>query len=144
MYGLTGSVKGTAWVMCAWVRYVDDSVVGCEKRQEAEQFLEALRQRCADFGLELHADKTRLIACGRFARKRRQERGLGKPESFTFLGFTHGSGQSRKGRFRVERRTMAQRLRTKLAEVTSELRRRSPQPVPQQGVWLRSVLGSIR
>jgi hypothetical protein len=49
----------------------------------------------------------RLIAFGRFARERRQERGLGKPESFNFLGFTHICGQSRKGRFQVVRRTMA-------------------------------------
>jgi RNA-directed DNA polymerase len=122
------------------VRYVDDIVAGFEKRHEAEQFLEALRQRIADFGLELHPDKTRLIEFGRFARERRQERGLGKPESFNFLGFTHVCGQSRKGRFQVMRRTMAQRLRTKLAEIKAELRRRRHQPVPEQGVWLRSVL----
>jgi hypothetical protein len=122
------------------VRYVDDIVGGFETRHEAEQFLKALRQRCADFGLELHPDKTRLIEFGRFARERRQERGLGKPESFTFLGFTHVSGKSRKGRFQVERRTMAQRSRSKLAEVKAELRRRRQQPVPTQGAWLRSVL----
>ena len=85
------------------------------------------------FGLELHPDKTRLIEFGRFARERRQERGLGKPESFNFLGFTHVCGQSRKGRFQVMRRTMAQRLRTKLAEIKAELRRRRHQPVPQAG-----------
>src|SRR5262245_4286138 len=106
------------------VRYVDDIVVGFEKRHEAEQFLEALRQRFADFGLEVHPDKTRLIEFGRFARERRQERGLGQPESFNFLGFTHVCGQSRKGRLQVVRRTMAQRLRAKLAEVKAELRRR--------------------
>ena len=122
------------------VRYVDDIAVGFEKRQEAEQFLEALRQRFADFGLELHPDKTRLIEFGRFARGRRQERRLGKPESFNFLGFTHVSGKSQKGRFQVERRTMAQRLRTKLAEVKAELRRRQQQSSPTQGAWLHSVL----
>jgi hypothetical protein len=77
---------------------------------------------------------------GRFARERRQERGLGKPQTFTFLGFTHMCGRTRKGTFRVERRTMAQRFRTKVAEVKAELRRRRHLPVPEQGVWLRSVL----
>jgi hypothetical protein len=104
------------------------------------QFLEALRQRLADFGLALHPDKPRLIAFGRFARERRQKHGQGKPASFTSLGFTHVCRQSRKGRFQVERRTMAQRLRSKLAGVKAELRRRRQPPVPAQGAWLRSVL----
>jgi RNA-directed DNA polymerase len=122
------------------IRYVDDIVVGFEKRQEAEQFQEALRQRFATFGLELHPEKTRLIEFGRFAQERRGKRGLGKPESFNFLGFTHSSGKSRKGRFQIQRRTIAQRFRAKLAEIKGELRRRMHLPVPVQGAWLRSVL----
>jgi RNA-directed DNA polymerase len=122
------------------IRYVDDIVVGFEKREEAEQFQEALRQRFAKFGLELHPEKTRLIEFGRFARERRRKRGQGKPESFTFLGFTHISGQSRKGKFQIQRRTIAQRFRTKLAEIKVELRKRMHLPVPVQGAWLRSVL----
>ena len=84
--------------------------------------------------------KTRLIEFGRFARERRQERGLGKLKSFNFLGFTHICGQSRTGRFQMVRRTMAQRLRAKLAEIKAELQRRRQQPVPEQGAWLRVVL----
>jgi len=122
------------------IRFVDDIVVGFEKREEAEQFQEALRQRFAKFGLELHSEKTRLIEFGRFAQERRRKRGLGKPESFTFLGFTHISGQSRKGRFQIQRRTIAQRFRAKLAEIKVELRRRMHIPVPVQGAWLRAVL----
>ena len=122
------------------VRYLDDMVVGFEKRHDAEQFLKVLSQRFADFGLELHPTKTSLIEFGRFARERRQERGLGKPKTFNFLGFTHLCGRSRKGAFRIERRTMAQRFRAKLAEIKAELRRRRHEPVPNQGAWLRSVL----
>src|SRR5262249_14250918 len=85
-------------------------------------------------------EKTCLIEFGRFARERRHERGLGKPKSFDFLGFTHISGQSRRGRFQVERRTMAQRLRAKLTEVKGELRQRMHLPVPVQGAWLRLVV----
>jgi RNA-directed DNA polymerase len=121
-------------------RYVDDIVMGFEKRHEAEQFLKALPARLAGFGLELHPTKTSLIEFGRFARARRQERGLGKPKTFNFLGFTHVCGVSRKGTFRIERRTMAQRFRAKLGEIKVELRRRRHQPIPQQGTWLRSVL----
>jgi RNA-directed DNA polymerase len=122
------------------VRYVDDIVMGFENHHEAEQFQEALQQRFAKFGLELHPEKTRLIEFGRFAKERRQKRGWGKPKTFTFLGFTHICGQSRTGRFQVMRRTMAQRLRAKLAEIKGELGMRRHQPVPQQGAWLRSVL----
>ncbi len=81
------------------IRYVDDIVVGFEKRHDAEQFQEALRQRFATFGLELHPEKTRVIEFGRFAQERRHKRGLGKPESLNFLGFTHISRESRRGRY---------------------------------------------
>lgn len=122
------------------IRYVDDIEVGFAKREEAEQFPEALRQRFATFGLELHPEKTRVIAFGRFAQERRRKRGLGKPESFTFLGFTHICAKSQKGKFQLERRTNAQRFRAKLAEIKAELRWRRYLPVPIQGAWLRSVL----
>jgi RNA-directed DNA polymerase len=122
------------------VRYVDDIIVAFEQRQEAEHFLAALRLRLTAFGLELHPTKTRVLEFGRFAQERRQAQGLGKPATFNFLGFTHVCGQSRQGRFRVERRTMATRLRAKLAEVKAQLRQRQHKAIPEQGTWLRSVL----
>src|SRR6516162_4257313 len=67
------------------VRYADDAVLGFERREDAEQFLEQLRERLAKFGLELHPEKTRLIEFGRFAAERRKRRGEGKPETFHFL-----------------------------------------------------------
>jgi RNA-directed DNA polymerase len=70
------------------VRYADDAVLGFEHREEAEQFLEQLRERLAKFGLELHPEKTRLIEFGRYAAERRKKRGEGKPETFNFLGFS--------------------------------------------------------
>jgi hypothetical protein len=75
------------------VRYADDLVLGFQYRTEAERFLCEFRERLAKFGLELHADKTRLIEFGRFATRDRKQRGQGKPETFTFLGFTHYCGQ---------------------------------------------------
>jgi RNA-directed DNA polymerase len=115
-------------------------VVGFERREEAVQFQKALEQRFAKFGLELHPNKTRLIEFGRYAWERRRKRGQGKPETFNFLGFTHICGQSRKGKFQIQRRTIAQRFRAKLAEIKAELRKRRHHAVPQQGAWLRSVL----
>ena len=71
------------------VRYADDLVVGFERREDAERFLREFQKRLANFALELHPEKTRLIEFGRFAQVNRQQRGEGKPETFTFLGFTH-------------------------------------------------------
>ena len=75
------------------VRYADDFVLGFQYRGEAERFWSELQERLAKFGLELHAGKTRLIEFGRFAAQNRQQRGEGKTETFTFLGFTHYCGK---------------------------------------------------
>jgi RNA-directed DNA polymerase len=122
------------------VRFADDCVVGFEHRDDAERFQEELRRRLAEFSLELNAEKTRLIEFGRFAAERRQRRGLGKPETFTFLGFTHICAEDRKGRFKLKRITDSKRMRAKLHEVKTELRRRRHLPVSEQGRWLASVL----
>jgi group II intron reverse transcriptase/maturase len=122
------------------VRYADDFVVGFERRADAERFRAELGDRLAKFGLELKAEKTRLIEFGRYAAQNRAERGLGKPETFDFLGFTHICGKTRAGRFQVKRITIAKRMRAKLKEVKAELMRRLHLPLPGVGRWLRSVV----
>src|SRR5664280_2260375 len=88
-------------------RFADDFVVGFEHLGDAKQFLRDLRSRFAKFNLELHPDKTCLIQFGRFAARNRAERGLGKPETFGFLGFTHFCGKTKDGRFWLRRITIA-------------------------------------
>jgi group II intron reverse transcriptase/maturase len=122
------------------VRFADDFVVGFELRADAERFLVELRERLAQFSLELHAEKTRLLEFGRFAATNRDRRGLGKPETFDFLGFTHVCAKTRWGRFQLKRRTMRLRMRAKLSAVNTELRRRRHDPIPEQGRWLGSVV----
>jgi group II intron reverse transcriptase/maturase len=122
------------------VRWADDFVVAFEHRDDAERFWAELRDRLAEFNLELNAEKTRLIEFGRFAAQQRHKRGLGKPETFRFLGFTHICGKDRKGRFQLKRITDSKRSRAKLCALRGELLRRRDQPIPQQGVWLASVL----
>ena len=123
------------------VRYADDFVMGFQYRSDAEAFHQALERRMRKFGLELNGEKTRLIEFGRFAAKRRAERGEGKPETFDFLGFTHICGSRRKdGRFIVKRKTIAKRLRRKVKVVNEELRRIRHEAVSEQGRWLRSVV----
>ncbi len=113
------------------VRYADDLVVGFENRTEAERFLEAFRERLAKFGLELHPEKTRLIEFGRFAAQDREKRGEGKPETFTFLGFTHYCGKRRSnGAFIVWRKTAKKRMVAKLQAIKAELRLRMHERMP--------------
>ncbi len=125
------------------VRYADDLVVGFEHRVEAERFLADFRERLAKFGLELHAEKTRLIEFGRFARSNRLARGEGEPESFTFLGFTHYCGINSAGKFTIRRQTARKRLEAKLQQVKQTLRARMHEPVPKVGEWLRRVLNGF-
>ena len=122
------------------VRYADDTIVGFEHEADSRRFLEAMRERLAAFALELHPEKTRLIEFGRNAAQNRARRGLGKPETFNFLGFTFISGQSRRGKFLVKRKSRRDRLRTKLQEIKGELQRRMHEPIPEQGKWLRQVI----
>jgi RNA-directed DNA polymerase len=126
------------------VRFADDFTMGFEYQEDAQRFLVELRERFARFGLELHPDKTRLIEFGRFAAKNRQARGLGKPETFDFLGFTHICARMRDGRFWVRRITISKRMRAKLREVKDQLKRRRHQAVPEQGRWLASVVRGYR
>jgi RNA-directed DNA polymerase len=122
------------------VRFADDFVVGFEYRSDALRFWANLRDRLAQFSLELNAEKTRLIEFGRFAAERRRAHGRDKPETFQFLGFTHICAQTRRGRFKLKRITDSKRMRTKLREVKTTLIKRRDLPIPQQGRWLASVL----
>ena len=123
------------------VRYADDLVVGFESRAEAERFLSEFRERLAKFGLELHAEKTRLIEFGQYAEQNRKQRGEGKPETFTFLGFTHYCGKRRSnGTFIVWRKTVKKRMVAKLRAIKAELVRRKHDRSAQVGEWLTKVV----
>jgi RNA-directed DNA polymerase len=122
------------------VRYADDFIVGFEHEHDARRFLDALRERLKEFALSLHPEKTRLIEFGRFAAENRKRRGLGKPQTFNFLGFTFICGKSRRGKFLIKRKSRRDRLRVKLQAIKQELRQRMHQPIPVQGKWLRQVV----
>jgi len=123
------------------VRFADDIVVGFQYESDAKRFLNELRERLGAFALELHPDKTRLIEFGRFAAESRRRRGLGKPETFNFLGLTHICGRTRKGdAFKILRHTERKRMLAKLQTVKAELRLRRHDPVPEVGRWLSSVV----
>ncbi len=104
------------------VVYADDFVVCFQYRQEAERFYELLKGRMAHFGLEMEESKTRLIEFGRFAADNRRNRGVGKPETFTFLGFTHYCSTARGGWFRVKRKTSKKKFAKKCRELNKTIR----------------------
>jgi RNA-directed DNA polymerase len=122
------------------VRYADDLVAGFEHEDDARRFLDALRERFGAFSLSLHPGKTRLVEFGRHAAAERKKHGVGRPETFAFLGFTFICGKSRRGAFQLQRKTRRDRMRVKLQEIKTELRQRMHQSIPSQGHWLRQVV----
>ena len=98
------------------VVYADDFVVCFQYKSDAEQFYERLKHRMGYFGLSLEEDKSRLIEFGRFAQERCAKKGT-KPETFTFLGFTHYCSKGRNGKFRVKRKTSKKKFAKKCKEV---------------------------
>jgi RNA-directed DNA polymerase len=123
-----------------YVRYADDITAGFQYEDDAQRFLAALRERMSRFALTLHPLKTRLIEFGRFAAENRAKRGLGKPETFDFLGFKHICGRSRAGDFQLKRKSRRDRMRAKLKALKMELKRRRHEPIPMQGLWLAQVV----
>jgi group II intron reverse transcriptase/maturase len=122
------------------VRYADDMVLGFQHKHEATRFLEDLKNRLRKFNLEVNTEKTSMLEFGRFAVERRKEKGLHKPETFNFLGFTHICSKSRLGKFTVLRKTSAKKMRSKLKETKKILRIRLHWSIPDVGRWLKTVL----
>jgi len=90
-----------------------------------------------EFDLTLHPEKTRLLEFGRYAAERRRRKGMGKPETFAYLGFTHISGTSLNGSFQLKRKS---RLRAKLKQVKEQMRLRMHEPIASQGRWLAQIV----
>lgn len=96
-------------------------MVGFEHEADARHFWDAMRARLEKFGLALHPDKTRLLEFGRYAADRRKRQGLGRPETFTFLGFFFICGRSLRGAFQLQRKTRGDRMRAKLRQIKDDL-----------------------
>ena len=103
------------------IRYCDDFVVCCESEKDARGFLDALKTRLGEFGLEISEDKTKVLKFGRQVLKHAQKQ-KGKVETFNFLGFTHYCGKSRKGYFVMVHKTSKENLSRKLKEAKEWLK----------------------
>jgi len=122
------------------IRYADDLVLGFEHEGEVKAFLAEMGERLQMFGLTLHPEKTRLIQFGRRAINDRKRQGLGKPETFDFLGFTHCTISRKRGKFVIGRTTIRKRMLAQLKLLKREFRRRLHAPIYETGIWLRRVL----
>lgn len=130
------SLRGTAHL----VRYADDFIVGFQRRDEAESFLARLRERFSKFGLTLHADKTRLIRFGKFARRDSPRDGRSRPETFDFLGFTHISEENREGGYLLVRRTSRRRRQSRRQALKQGMKERRSWRLKDQWEWLSAAL----
>jgi RNA-directed DNA polymerase len=122
------------------VRYADDTVVGFQHENDARRFRDAMRDRLREFSLSLHPEKTRLIEFGRFAAQNCKRRGRSKPETFKFLGFVLICDKSRRGDFRIRRKSRRDRMCAKLREIKEGLRHRMHRPIPETGKWLAQIV----
>jgi RNA-directed DNA polymerase len=130
-------LRGRAYL----IRYLDDFVICFQYEADAKRVSEVLPKRFGRYGLELHPDKTRLIAFGCKALKEAEKDGK-KPATFDFLGFTHICAWSRKGRFTVHVRTIGKRLRRSLLRISEWCRKHRHDPVDEQCETLnRKLLG---
>ncbi len=109
------------------IRYADDFVCAFEREGDAERFYQVLGKRLEKFGLELSAEKTRVIAF---------DRGQSKQEGFEFLGFEFRWGQDRQGKAHVERRTSRKKLRSSLDRFTEWCRQKRHCPVKD---WFKEL-----
>ena len=129
------SLRGFAGI----VVYADDFVCCFQNKDEAEMFYERLKHRMNHFGLELEENKSRLIEFGRFADVQRRKVGK-KPDTFTFLGFTHYCSKSRNGKFRVKRTTSRKKFAKKCKEVHRQIAEMRTQPVAEIIKKLNQIL----
>ena len=120
---------------------VGENWIGFQYESDAKQFHEELKVRLRKFELELHPEKTRLIEFGRHASEDRKKRNEGKPDTFTFLGFTHICGKTWKnGRFTIWRHTIKKRMQKKLKEIKDGLKERMHDSIQSTGQLLKAVV----
>jgi len=103
------------------IRYADDFVVCFEEKESAIRFMEMLKERFAKFGLRISEEKSRVVEFGRKNWEDNNGKG-GKGTTFDFLGFTHFGDKTRKGKFKVGRRTSKKKFVQKIREMNEWLR----------------------
>jgi len=104
------------------IRYADDFIIGVQYKEEAEMLLNDITNRLKQFSLEFSGEKTKIIEFGRFAQENREKRGDRKPETFTFLGFTHYCTKTVDGRFMIRVKTSRVKMKKAIVAMKSFLK----------------------
>jgi len=121
------------------LRYCDDFVILVQYKNEAEKILKELEERLNKFGLDLSKEKTRLIEFGRYAKVNAKDK---KPDTFDFLGFTHFCDKTRKGKFKVGRKTRRKKFSLSLKKMNGWLK--AVRNAVKTKVWWRIVSAKLR
>ena len=117
------------------IRYADDFIIGCRNEEDARRIMDALPKRFAKFGLEVNAEKTKLV---RFTPPRRDYGPSGstaKPGAsgtFSFLGFVYYWGKTFRGSYTIKRKTEGKRLRRSMQALWSWCRESRHRPLTEQ------------
>ena len=130
-----GEVRPRMAGQCSLVRFADDLVMVFSSESDARRLMAVLPKRFEKYGLQLHPEKTRLLWFGDPRKK-----GGPRPGSFTFLGFTHYWGRTRRGGWAVKRRTASDRFTRALRRVADWCWRHMHEPLPAQHKALKRKL----
>ena len=113
-------------------RYADDFVIGCELESDARRIMKAIPQRFAKYGLEINAEKTRMISFRRPPQGYSRRTHGPKPGTFSFLGFTHYWGKTKQGWYTIKWKTDCRRLRRCVSSFWQWCRAHRHRPVEEQ------------
>ena len=114
------------------IRYADDGILGFENEEDARRVMEVLPKRFAKYGLTIHPEKTRMVRFVRPQSEPLKDHKRVKRETFSFLGFTHYWGKSRKGNWVIMRSTEKGRFARALKRVSDWCRRNRHLPISEQ------------
>jgi group II intron reverse transcriptase/maturase len=115
------TVKQHAKGFCEIVRYADDFVCVVQYADDAEQIEKALKNRFNKFKLEIHPEKSRRFTFGRYEKKNAEQQDR-KANTFDFLGFTHFCDKTRRGRYKLGRKTARKKFIPKVKEMNKWLK----------------------
>jgi group II intron reverse transcriptase/maturase len=108
------------------IRFADDYVIICERREDAEALLEQATARFQSYGLTIHPEKTRIVDF------RAPWKSKDRPQTFDFLGFTHYWGKTRRGGYAVSRKTKGKKYRAALGNIWDWCKQNRHKPIGQQ------------
>ncbi len=118
------------------IRFADDFVMVCQRREDAEALLEQVKTRFASYGLTIHPEKTRIVDF------RHPWTSKDQPQSFDFLGFTHYWAKTKRGGYAVGRKTKGAKFHAALQRIGVWCKQHRHEPIQQQHQDLsRQMLG---